>query len=192
MRLARITPPTEEPLTVADLVAHLRLDDDAESDLLGVLIQAAREHAEDFTRRAIMSSGWRMTLDGFPCSDEIELPRPNLLAVTAFTYQATDGTSTPVPASLYTVDRDGLPGRLFLNYSKFWPSTLSIRNAVTIEFTAGYESAALVPAAIKAAIKLLAAHLYENREATISGTIIAELPLGAKHLLWPYRFLGGV
>lgn len=46
------------------------------------------------------------------------------------------------------------------------------------------------PAAITAGMKLLLGHLFENREETISGTIIAKLPLGSRALLNPYRMPG--
>ena len=47
--------------------------------------------------------------------------------------------------------------------------------------------AAPVPNALLEAIKLLAAHLYENREASLVGVTSQELPLGLFDLLGPYR-----
>ena len=44
-----------------------------------------------------------------------------------------------------------------------------------------------VPAPVKEAIRQLAAHLYENREATLSGVTAQELPFGLLDLLTPYR-----
>jgi uncharacterized phage protein (predicted DNA packaging) len=44
-----------------------------------------------------------------------------------------------------------------------------------------------VPAPVKEAIRQLAAHLYENREASLSGVTAQELPFGVIDLLTPYR-----
>jgi hypothetical protein len=44
-----------------------------------------------------------------------------------------------------------------------------------------------VPPPIIEAIKLLAAHLYENREASLVGVTSEDLPLGLWDLITPYR-----
>jgi uncharacterized phage protein (predicted DNA packaging) len=44
-----------------------------------------------------------------------------------------------------------------------------------------------VPGALKEAIRQLAAHLYENREASLVGITASELPFGLLDLLAPYR-----
>ena len=52
---------------------------------------------------------------------------------------------------------------------------------------AGYATADDVPDKFKQGITLLAAHWYENREATISGTIIRDIPYGVRELVMPAR-----
>jgi hypothetical protein len=44
-----------------------------------------------------------------------------------------------------------------------------------------------VPNALLEAIKLLAAHLYENREASLVGVTSQDLPFGLFDLITPYR-----
>jgi uncharacterized phage protein (predicted DNA packaging) len=44
-----------------------------------------------------------------------------------------------------------------------------------------------VPGALKEAIRQLAAHLYENREATLVGVTAQQMPFGLLDLLTPYR-----
>ena len=44
-----------------------------------------------------------------------------------------------------------------------------------------------MPAQVKEAIRQLAAHLYENREATMVGVSVQSLPFGLLDLLMPYR-----
>ena len=43
--------------------------------------------------------------------------------------------------------------------------------------------------AIRAAMLLHIAHLYQNRETTVTGTIIAEVPMSYDALLGPHRIL---
>lgn len=55
--------------------------------------------------------------------------------------------------------------------------------------TAGYADAAAVPQGIKQAMLLLVGSWYENREATISGATIAEVPFAVDALIAPYRVI---
>jgi hypothetical protein len=45
----------------------------------------------------------------------------------------------------------------------------------------------VIPAPVKEAVRQLAAHLYENREATLVGVTSQSLPFGLLDLLMPYR-----
>jgi uncharacterized phage protein (predicted DNA packaging) len=44
-----------------------------------------------------------------------------------------------------------------------------------------------IPAPVKEAARQLAAHLYENREASLVGVAAQQLPFGVLDLLTPYR-----
>jgi uncharacterized phiE125 gp8 family phage protein len=54
--------------------------------------------------------------------------------------------------------------------------------AVRIDYVAGYATAGAIPADLRAAVKLLVGHLYENREASAPGTLNV-IPLGARRIL---------
>ncbi|OAF13928.1 head-tail connector protein [Bradyrhizobium neotropicale] len=54
-------------------------------------------------------------------------------------------------------------------------------------YTASDPSLDTTPAAINEAILQLAAHLYENREASLVGVTASALPFGFLDLLAPYR-----
>jgi len=61
-------------------------------------------------------------------------------------------------------------GRLVLPYGKTWPSfTPYPSNPIVIRFTCGWTAAALVPSAIKSAILLICADLYEQRGDPVLG-----------------------
>ena len=77
-----------------------------------------------------------------------------------------------------------------LAWNRFWPFTRYTINAVTIRFTAGYGSApGNVPQAIRHAILIETANLYENREDAVVGQAVNMLSV-SERLLWPYRALG--
>lgn len=151
------------------------------------LIIAARQWSENFTRRAFVTQTWDWTLDRFAC--RLEVPRAPLQSVTSITYVDTGGVSQTLATSVYTVDTKSEPGRIVEAFSQAWPSTYGHINDVTIRFVAGYGAAAAVPQQIKHALLLMIGELHERRESAIVGTVINEVPLSAKALLWPYRVL---
>jgi hypothetical protein len=66
-------------------------------------------------------------------------------------------------------------GRVVLPYGGSWPSvTLFPSNPIIIRFTCGWTTATLVPYKIKAAIKMIAAKLYESRGEDILGQTVHE------------------
>ena len=205
MGLVRTVDPTVEPVTLTEARLHLRVTDTADDTLITSLIQAAREYAESYCRRSLLTQTWKLTLDRFPYSlggfwicdgryysgghakDYISLPRPNLLTVSSVTYVDTNGATQTWAASNYLVDTTQTPGQLRLAYNIDWPSTRTDPNAVAITYTAGYgASATAVPEAIKSAIKLMVGWWYEQREAVNVGNIVNEVPMAVDALLGPY------
>jgi uncharacterized phiE125 gp8 family phage protein len=190
MRLSVSTAPAEEPITLTELKAQLRLtgtDDDTD---LADFIQMAREYAETFCRRAIITQSLTLKLDDFP-SDQIELPRPPLQTVTSIKYWPLDGGAqvTVSAATVYEAIADELVGRVQLRDGQDWPSDIATRpDAVEIIYVAGYGSQASVPAALKMAMRQIAAKHYEQRSAdsTVPVTII---PMHTETLLWFHRVL---
>lgn len=192
MGYSLITAPAIEPVTTAEAKAHLRVDIADDDTLIDNLVKAAREQAESFTGRALLTQTWEYALDGFPAENHIDLPKPPLQSVTSVTYYDTDGAAHTFAATSYYVDKSMEPGRLVLDYGETWPSeTLRPSSgAVVIKFKAGYgDAATTVPQSIRQAILLLVGHWYEAREAIIVGTISTELPMTVKYLLWPSRML---
>jgi hypothetical protein len=63
-----VTPPSVEPVSLAEARSYLRVDADVTSEdaLITDLIAAARQDAEKITWRALVMQTWRATLDRFP------------------------------------------------------------------------------------------------------------------------------
>lgn len=141
-----------------------------ESDLITSIIQAAREHVEDITRRALLTQTWELYLDEFPEDDFIKIPFGNLASVTSVIYKNSDGTETTMTVTTdYLVETNGEGiGRIVLPYGESWPSdTLYPSNPITIKFVCGWTAANLIPKTIIAALKLICTDLFVNREGKV-------------------------
>jgi uncharacterized phiE125 gp8 family phage protein len=141
-----------------------------EDDLLTAIIQAAREHVEDITGRALLTQTWDYYLDAFPAEDFIKIPFGNLATVTHIKYTDSDGTQTTMTVTTeYLVETNGEGiGRIVLPYGVSWPSfTAYPSKPIVIRFTCGWTAAASIPSKIRTAIKLICTDLYANREGQI-------------------------
>lgn len=189
MALRTVSGPTSEPVTLAEAKAHLRVDLDEDDIYISTLITAARQTAETWIGRALMTQTYDLVLDRWPVGPFV-LPRAPLQSVTSITYIDDAGATGTVSASNYIVDTASQPGRVKLKSSASWPAvTLQDIGGVTIRFVAGYGNAMAVPQAIKHGILMLVGTMYESREDVLvgSGMTAQELPVSAKRLLLPYR-----
>lgn len=188
MILTLNTAPATEPVTTVEARAHLNVDTLDDDAYIETLIKVARQNAENFTNRALITQTWDYWIDRFPFGDRpIELPKAPLQSVGSVKYIDENGTEQTLSAATYTVDADSEPGRIYLAYNKAWPQTRVQRKAVHIEYDVGYGNANEVPAAIKQAMLLMIGHWYENREDVVVGVSAAELPMASQYLLSPYK-----
>lgn len=188
MALKLVTPPTDTPVSLAEMKEHLRVDQSNEDTTITALIQAATAHLEGedgWLGRALMTQTWDLQLDTFP-DGSISVPLPPLQSVTSITYLDSTGASQTLDPATYRVDVVSKPG-VIARLSDQWPDVQDTVGTVTIRFVAGYQDAASVPAPIKAAMKLLVGHWYENREAVTLAQIPSELPLAVQSLLASYK-----
>lgn len=191
MGLTLIDPPAEEPVSLAEAKAHCRVDADVTDDdvLITALIVAARRRAEQITARALVTQRWRLSLNRFP-ADSLDLPLPPLVSVQSITYLDQAGARQPFDASDFDVITDELVGRVVPAWGKSWPACRVVAGSVLIEFTAGYGAATAVPQDIKHWVLLTVGTLYAQREALVTGTIVAEIPRAfCDGLLDPYLIL---
>ena len=178
-----VTDATSEPLTLEQAKLHLRVTDDIEDEAIEQLITRARLHIQKETGRGILVSTWKLTLDWFPAV--IYLRYPPVQTVASITYYDTAGTSTTLSADDYIYDLQSEMARITPAYGKTWPSIQSRIAAVTVNYTAGYATAAAVPEPIKHAMLLLVGYWYSMRDAVaIGNNKPAEFAVDA--LLAPY------
>lgn len=186
-RLVQVTAPTQEPVTAAQMAAHSRIDVD-DDELLGVYIKAARQWCEAYTRRAFITQTWDMYLDAWP-SSPVHVPLPPLQSVTSWKYTDDSGNQSTWSSANYLVSA-GTPGRITTVSDATFPTvTLQEADGVVIRFVCGYGSTPDdTPETVRQAIRLLAAHLYENREPVITGTIVSPVQYTLEALLYPSRY----
>jgi len=144
----------------------LRAPVSLEDALLSGFITAARQYCEGYQNRAYITQTWEGALDGWP--EIIDVPLPPLQIVDSIEYYGTDGLSNLLLPAEYQEDVRGYKARITPAYGKHWPTlTLQPLSGIVVTFTTGYGLLATdVPERIRTAIKLLAGHLYEHREAT--------------------------
>lgn len=176
-------PPAVEPVTGADLVAHLNAISDDEA-LLATKAAVARAHVERFLGRALITQTVSVTFDRFR-EATIRLPWPPFQSIVWVKYY--DEGDVQQVFGDYTASIAGDVGHVWADAG--WPATYDRPDAVKITFIAGYgDAAGDVPEDLKEAIRSLAGHLYENREATFVGSGgVQVLPFGVEALLQPYR-----
>lgn len=190
--LALATAAASEPLTLAEAKKQVELatQDTAHDEHLLRLITAAREYAEEFTGRAIVTQTWDLFLDAWPVRDiykTVWLPKPPLQSVTFVKYYDSDGVQQTWQSSNYAVRTSREPGGVSLAYGVQWPSSRYQPDAINVRYVAGYGSRTAVPQSLKAAMLLLVGHWFQFREEAVSGTIMTEVPYAAHALLGQFR-----
>lgn len=195
MERSLITAPAAEPITTAEAKSHARVDHSTDDTLIGTYITAAREDAETFTRRALVTQTWDVYLERFPCweEDAIELPLPPVQSLTYIKYLDADNVLQTLSTDVYELVTSSGPTPGFalvvLKPSQSWPSTREHPHAVTVRQVCGYGNAAAVPQKIKLALQMHVAESYNQREETEAGTSIARASRTVRSLLWPFRML---
>lgn len=187
-----VTAPVLLPLTLGRVKNHLKLDDDLTADdaKISGLIRTATSLVETITNRALITQTWDFYYDHFPCDRFLEVPKPKLQSITSISYVDTAGDTQTWSSSLYDVDIRQTPGRIAPAYSEIWPTIRCEMNAVTVRAVVGYgANPGDVPEDIRDAMLLIIGHLYENRQATLVGVSISDLPMGVESLLADHRVI---
>jgi uncharacterized phiE125 gp8 family phage protein len=176
MQLLLDTAPDLEPVSLTELMTHLRIDEyDSDSGVdLQSIIESSREIVEDYTSRKLVTQTWNYYFNAFPCNNYFKIPFGNLQSVTYLKYTDSDGTVTTMDANKdYIVEKNGDQcGKIVLPYGVSWPSfTPYSSNPINIKFVCGweYDSEGIysIPIKYKQAIKLICGDLYVNREGQI-------------------------
>ena len=195
-----ITPPANDPVTLVEAKAHLRVVDNDEDTYITAFGKAQPRTQNNGSASAVDQT-WNWCWINFSGSIttrrhlEIQIPKPPLIEVLSVSYITLHGESSA--AGDYYVDNVTEPGWVVPAGTLTWPTPLDAINSVRVRFRAGYLSTDsppvdAVPFDIKAGLLLYLGILYENREQAVVGTIATRLPWGSENLLRPHRVLLGM
>jgi uncharacterized phiE125 gp8 family phage protein len=155
--------PVDEPVSIEDVKANLRIVDNDEEDgfIRTQLIPTAREVVENVAVRSLITQTRKQCYDCMPCSP-IYLRYGPVQSVTSFTYTDTNGTVQTLAATEYEVDTLSTPPRIVEAYGKSWPVARDQVNSVNITYVAGFGSIGKVKPTYRKAIIWLCTHWYWN------------------------------
>ena len=204
-----VTAWTTSAVSTSTQKSFMRVDFSDDDTLIAELVKASQNVIETYLNRAITTQTLELYLDRLPFYNDINypegtftapdmeynsnfivLPKPPVASVTHVKYFDDSDTEYTYASSNYYVDTISEQARIVLRQGKSWPTVTQTRNAnaYVLKYVAGYGGASDVPEPIVQAIKLLTAHLYENREAVTSlGVNTIPYTIGA--MLQPYRIL---
>lgn len=167
----RTVPPALEPLDPAAVKRHLRIDHDADDELIDALIQTAREQAENYTGRALIRQTWQLT-DDAP-AHPLLLPRWPVLELVSV-------TDAGVATDAYTA--------VLGDDAVLWADASGWQGPVIVTYVAGYGAdSAAVPAPLRQWMLLQIGQWYEHREAVLLAGATPQILPFVDCLLAPYR-----
>jgi uncharacterized phiE125 gp8 family phage protein len=181
--------PAVEPVSLAEAKAHLRVEHNDDDATIAALLAGARIHVECQTRRALITQVWRLARDAWPASGRIAvLPAPLRALIAARIYKL-DGSTQAIDLAAFTADHVSAPAVLTFA-SGALPAPGRIAGGIELDIEVGYGDApADVPEPLRHAIRVLAAHWYENRGLISAAHGVAVLPQSVSALIKPYRVL---
>jgi uncharacterized phiE125 gp8 family phage protein len=178
-----LTAPAAEPLALDETRAFLRLDTHDDDETIAALVAAARQHVETETRRALITQGWRLTLDAWPAEGRIRVAPGPLRELTAARVYDLAGNATALDLQHFVPD-PGACELVVAPWALMQPTQLAA--GIALDVTVGYGDTALdVPEPLRQAMRLLIAHWYENRGLAAGLTS----PARVAALIAPYRMV---
>lgn len=175
--------PGSLPVSLADMKTWLKVTGTSEDAVITALIESATLTGERITKRDFINKQYKTFRDifsdlpayypnygalvpgfnRFSSSAEIELRKSKLQTVNSVEYLK-DSVFTPVASTVFYATEEFDFSRLVLFPDQAWPTDIdNRRQAVKIEFVAGYGDAGNVPSDLKTAIKKHVANAFTNR-----------------------------
>lgn len=184
MAAVLLIPPVSEPLSLTDAKAFLRVEHGDDDEVITALIAAARVHVEAMTRRALLMQTWRFVLDAWPPGGRFAPRIGPLRDLVAARVIDADGEAREIDGESFVVDG---AANVIAAPCFALPTPGRAQAGIELDVICGYGAdASDVPTDLRQAIRLLLAHWYDNRVATVDGALA---PAGVSALLKPYRML---
>ncbi len=186
MPLILTTPPSAEPISLAEAKAQLRIYHSDDDTFVSTLITAARRLIEQRYDLCLLQQNWSLFLDDWPDGGIFELGLQPLISATDIKVYGDDDVAATIDPAHYFADVSSNPPRVILRRGRMFQPPGRRAKGIEVKLVTGFGStASLVPAEIKQALLMAISDWYANRGDQNSG----RLPLGAIELLRPYRLL---
>ena len=180
LRSELVTAPVSEQLTLSEVKAHLRVDNNDEDAYIYALISVARDAAEGACARRFGLQSWRLYFDDF---ERIKLHGCGQVSSATVYWRDSAGAYQALTGSQYEIVK-ALPAYVFFNNTFVRPTTGDFAEIVRVDVTCG-ETA---PQGVKQWMLLRIASLYEQREDMVVGAgITSNATLFVPALLEPHR-----
>lgn len=189
MDLTEVGVPPAAAVPVRAFAEHLRLgtgfaDDGSQDAVLELYLRAAMAAIEARLGRALLARDFSWTLTRWREDASQGLPIAPVRSVESVTLVDAEGVETGVEPDRWSVLRDSQRPRLVGRFGRSLPKIPRGGHA-EIRFIAGFgEAWEDVPADLRQAVFLLAAHFYENRS---EGGSAGTMPFGVLVLIEAYR-----
>jgi uncharacterized phiE125 gp8 family phage protein len=157
-----------EPIPMQLVKDHLRVTWSEEDVLIYSFVSAAREYVERSTSQAVIPQTITAYYSAMPRTEGyLELPLSNAVSITSVKYIDGTGAQQTVPGAEYYLTV-GQPNRVY--FLNGYDGSTERLDSVEIVYTAGYGETPYkaLPQTIVAAMLIMVADLYENREAQSS------------------------
>ena len=185
------TPTATDLISVSTAKNFLRITHTGDDTLIGNLILAAVEVAQNYTNSRFLVYEYKMVMNNWDDVllqndlPNIVLPYPPLKEITHLKYYDTDNALQTWSSSNYWGGTfKNQAGFLAINSGVNTPTLYDREDAIEIQFKCGYGTLGSdVPEAIKIATLLILGKMYEVREDNVS-----RLPKASEYILDPYRF----
>ena len=151
--------PATEPVSLVEIKAYLKIDQDEEDDLLRAFISTARVHLEHMIGHHLITQTWRVTLEG-PLGERFRLPVQPISELLALSVIDIDGTTAALDVSGLSIFQAENPAML-ANLDGY---LLSFNQRLQLDVETGFgPTVEDVPDPLRLAIKMIVAEWYERR-----------------------------
>ncbi len=195
MMLIEQTQVPDAGLPVAEFRDHLQLgsgfaDDGLQDAVLIAQLRAAMAAVEGETGKVLLTKTFQYVVTAWREPNKQVLPVAPVRAVQTFAITDLNDVATAIDQAAFRLRGDDhCPSVISTSWAL---PTIPVGGTAEFVFDAGFANWASVPADLRQAVLMLAAHFYENRSATVDRAVA--LPLSVATLLKrhkPVRLFGG-
>lgn len=167
MNLVQTVAPTAEPISLDEAKIFMHVIETDEDTLIESIITSAREYAENYTNRQLITATFELTTDSF--IQDFKLPKAPVQSISKIEYMDESGVYQILSTDDYYLYYEYEIAKIYFSNL---PSIKDDKRAVKITFVSGYTT---VPSSIKTYLKMLVSTLYENREKFVVGVPVNDI-----------------